>query len=48
MDILLQKGSKGEQVKQLQKFFGITADGIFGNQTLNKVMEWQKTKQFTC
>ena len=42
MDILLQKGSKGEQVKQLQKFFGITADGIFGNQTLNKVMEWQK------
>lgn len=43
MEILLQKGSKGELVKQLQKYFKITTDGIFGNQTYNKVIEWQKT-----
>lgn len=32
-DLLLQKGSKGLEVKELQKLMGISADGIFGTQT---------------
>lgn len=38
----IKKGSKGEDVKQLQKKLGIVADGIFGQQTENKLKEWQK------
>lgn len=30
---ILVKGSRGEEVKELQKKLGITADGIFGSQT---------------
>lgn len=40
--MLLKKGSKGEDVKTLQKILGLTADGIFGAQTEAKVKEWQK------
>jgi len=37
----LKYGSRGEEVKQLQKFFGITQDGIFGNITKRVVVAWQ-------
>ena len=37
----LKYGSKGEEVKQLQRFLGITADGDFGIGTESKVKEWQ-------
>lgn len=35
-------GSKGEKVKKLQKFLKITQDGVFGKDTLLKVIEFQK------
>lgn len=40
--MLLKKGSKGEDVKKLQRFLGTIADGVFGNQTEKLVKEWQK------
>lgn len=33
INLVLLKGSKGNEVKALQKLLGITADGIFGSQT---------------
>lgn len=41
---VLIKGSKGGDVKVLQKYLGITPDGDFGNGTLQKVKEFQKSK----
>ncbi len=38
---MLRRGSKGEEVKELQKFLGIPADGIFGPRTEKSVKEWQ-------
>ena len=38
----LKLGSKGEYVKQLQRFLGITADGDFGPKTEMAVMVYQK------
>jgi GH24 family phage-related lysozyme (muramidase) len=35
-------GSKGEDVKVLQKFLGLNPDGDFGPNTDRKVKEWQK------
>jgi hypothetical protein len=40
--MLLKKGSKGENVKILQEFLGITMDGDFGPFTESRVKEWQK------
>jgi peptidoglycan L-alanyl-D-glutamate endopeptidase CwlK len=40
----LKLGSKGEQVKELQKLLGIKADGEFGNKTLQAVIAFQKSK----
>ena len=40
--MLLKKGSKGPQVKLLQEFLGIGADGIFGKGTEFSVKEFQK------
>ena len=37
----VKKGSKGEAVKQLQMFLGITADGIFGPKTKAAVIAYQ-------
>ena len=34
-------GSKGEDVKTLQKLLGLTVDGDFGVNTDKKVKEWQ-------
>lgn len=39
---LLRKGSRGAEVKRLQTFLGITADGIFGNDTHAAVVAYQK------
>ena len=40
--MLLKKGSKGEEVKELQKALGITADGIFGPGTEAVVKNFQQ------
>jgi hypothetical protein len=40
--MLLKKGSRGEEVKQLQKALGIGADGIFGSGTEAVVKKFQK------
>ena len=39
--MLLKYGSKGNEVKQLQEFLGITVDGDFGKQTEREVKKWQ-------
>jgi len=38
---ILKVGVKGEDVKTLQSFLGVTADGSFGPMTKAKVIEWQ-------
>jgi GH24 family phage-related lysozyme (muramidase) len=43
----IKLGSKGEDVKVLQKYLGLTSDGIFGAGTDKKVKEWQKSKGLT-
>jgi len=43
----IKLGSKGEDVKVLQKYLGINPDGDFGPKTLLKVKEWQKSKGLT-
>ena len=42
MDIL-KIGSKGEEVKKLQRLLGVTADGIFGTITQNEVKKFQQS-----
>jgi peptidoglycan hydrolase-like protein with peptidoglycan-binding domain len=37
----LKKGIKGDDVKKLQEFLGLLADGSYGSQTAEKVKEWQ-------
>ena len=39
--MILKEGSKGSDVKELQKFLNITADGIFGKGTKKAVKEFQ-------
>ena len=39
----IKLGSKGEDVKVLQKYLGLTQDGNFGPMTDKKVKEWQKS-----
>jgi hypothetical protein len=39
--VLLKKGSKGKEVKDLQEFLALTADGIFGSKTEEAVKKWQ-------
>ena len=41
--MLLKQGSKGSKVKQLQEALGLPADGIFGAQTKNAVIIFQKS-----
>ena len=43
----IKLGSKGEEVKILQKYLGLTPDGNFGPNTDKKVKEWQKSKGLT-
>lgn len=41
--MILKRGSKGEEVKRIQVFLGLSdVDGIFGKDTENAVMQWQK------
>ena len=40
--MVLKKGSRGDDVKVLQQFLGLTADGIFGSGTDASVKKWQK------
>ena len=40
--MLLKKGSKGQEVKQLQSALGIGADGVFGSGTEAAVKKFQK------
>jgi hypothetical protein len=39
--MILKKGSKGEEVKSVQKVLGQSADGIFGSGTESAVKAWQ-------
>ena len=43
----IKLGSKGEDVKVLQKYLGLIPDGNFGPNTDKKVKEWQKSKGLT-
>ena len=40
--MVLKKGSRGDDVKTLQQFLGLSADGIFGSGTEAAVKKWQK------
>ncbi len=40
--MILQIGSQGEQVKVLQDFLQISADGVFGKETQEAVKKWQQ------
>ena len=40
-DIMIKKGDRGEQVKEVQQMLGITADGIFGSGTESSVKKFQ-------
>lgn len=42
--MLLKRGSKGEDVAKVQRFLGVTADGIFGVKTEAAVKEWQHSR----
>ncbi len=44
----LKKGSKGNDVKELQKAVGTKADGIFGTNTKNAVIKFQKSKKLSA
>ena len=41
---VLKQGSKGGDVKLLQKYMGITQDGIWGPKTTEAVKKWQTSK----
>src|SRR5665648_196074 len=43
----LKKGIKGDDVKMLQLFLNLSADGSFGPATQAKVMEWQTQNGLT-
>jgi len=43
----LKRGVKGDDVRKLQLFLNITADGSYGPKTQAKVMEWQATNGLT-
>ena len=45
--MLLKVGSSGEVVKQVQKFLGLTADGVFGKGTEQAVKDFQKLNELT-
>ena len=43
----LKQGSKGGDVKLLQKYMGVTQDGIWGPKTTEAVKKWQASKGLT-
>ena len=46
--MLLKKGSRGNEVKELQEFLDIGADGIFGSGTEASVKKWQSENGLTA
>lgn len=46
--MLLKKGSKGDDVKKVQSFLKLTADGIFGSNTEAAVKAWQAANGLTA
>ena len=46
--MLLKVGSKGKEVKELQEFLNIGADGIFGKGTEASVKKWQSENGLTA
>ena len=46
--MILKKGSRGQQVKDLQEFLEITADGDFGPGTEKAVKAWQSANGLTA
>jgi len=45
--MVLKKGSKGKEVKELQEFLAISADGDFGPNTEKHVKKWQTENNLT-
>lgn len=45
---ILKIGSKGDDVRDLQKKLGIKADGVYGKDTASKVKAWQKSSGITA
>ena len=46
--MLLKLGSRGKEVKELQEFLDIEADGIFGKGTETVVKKWQSDNGLTA
>ena len=46
--MLLKVGSRGKEVKELQEFLNIGADGVFGNGTEASVKKWQSENGLTA
>jgi peptidoglycan hydrolase-like protein with peptidoglycan-binding domain len=46
--MLLKVGSRGKEVKELQEFLDIQADGIFGKGTETAVKKWQSDNGLTA
>ena len=46
--MILKKGSKGEEVKQLQTKLGLAADGVFGPGTEKQLKAWQTKNGLTA
>ena len=44
---VIKKGSKGESVKKLQKALGVTADGVFGDNTESALKKFQSKAGLT-
>jgi putative chitinase len=45
--IVLQRGSRGDIVRQVQNKLGLVADGIFGPNTESAVKSWQRINRYT-
>lgn len=43
---MLMRGSKGEDVKKVQRVFKLTPDGVFGKNTESAVRSWQRAKKY--
>jgi peptidoglycan hydrolase-like protein with peptidoglycan-binding domain len=48
MKMILRKGTKGNEVKELQKILGIASDGDFGQKTEAAVKKWQTKNGLTA
>ena len=46
--MILKRGSQGKEVKSLQEYLGIDADGVFGPGTEKSVKEWQAAHKLSA